>query len=222
VVIGGKIRNEGDLRVASIPVQFEGIWEGAGVTELLTDSEGNPLEVLISQTLEPGGSVFFQVEYDKDDNDRGTFPDRVRVIVDPGAGDGVARECNEKNNSAAADVDAPPPLPDLRVVLDNPSKDCPPPVSGKVFNDTAVAATGVVVRIYAGDPSTGANAIGDVKIGTVEAGESVDFEQTLEGFPTRSPIRLYGEVDPDGVIEECNESNNDAGPTALTSCQQVL
>jgi hypothetical protein len=83
------------------------------------------------------------------------------------------------------------------------------------------------VRIYGGDPSSGAAALGDLQIGNVQAGTSVEFDSTDGQFgfngavPINAPIRLYGDVDPDNEIEECNEANNRAGPTKPTQCEII-
>ena len=229
LVIGAQVSNAGDLRVSNVPITFLGTWEDDGVTEPLTDADGTPLQYVITQTLEPGGLVVFQVEYAQENNDRGTFPDEVTIVIDPEeGGEGVARECNEDNNSETAPVDAAPALPDLRLLLEDPDASCPPPILGTVFNDSEIDAENVVVRLYSGDPSGGADTIGDLFVGDVPAGGSVQFDTTDEDFqfdgavPVRAPIRLYGDVDPDDDIEECNEANNRAGPTAFTQCNEVL
>ncbi len=222
LVIGVKVTNQGDLRVSGVPVALVGSWESPKVTEPLLDQDGNALVHLITQSLEPGASVVFQLTYDAANNSQGTFPDSVNVTADPAtSGDGIARECREDNNQKSANVTASPPLPDLRMLLDEPGDTCDRIVKGTVINDAAVSAPDVVVRIYAGDPATGAPAIGDIVVGSVGAGKQVNFNEKLANFPVRAPIRLFGVVDPDDEIAECNEANNQAGPTGPTRCFQV-
>ncbi len=234
LLIGTEVRNAGDLRVSGIPVRFEGTWDSEMVTEALTDANGDPLEYLITQTLEPEASVVFQLAYAASNNSRNSFPDSVRVIIDPvgsvndGLESGVARECNEDNNSESATVDAAPSLPDLSVTLNDPSEACKPiVVVGTVKNLSDVAAADVVVRIYAGDPASGAAGNGEIIIGSIPAGGSVDFDTSTDThehtvrIPNSAPVSLFAEVDPDDTVAECNESNNGAGPTARTNCLDI-
>lgn len=230
LVIAVQVKNAGDLRVGNVPVTFVGRWEDAGITEPLTDADGVALTHIITQTLEPGAFVVFQVEYDKANNGRGSYPSEVTVIVDPATEsmpEGLARECKEDNNTESESVNAQDPLPDLRLVLNDPGDECPPAITGTVYNDSQVDVEDVVVRLYRGDPSTGAQALGDLKIDSIRGGESVTFDTTDEKFhfdgaiPTTAPIRLFGDVDPEDTITECNESNNRFGPTAPTDCEEL-
>ncbi|MCH2108206.1 MAG: hypothetical protein MK135_02670 [Polyangiaceae bacterium] len=224
LLIGAEVRNQGDLRAAGIPVRFEGTWDDENQTEELLDPQGEPLSVVITQSLEPGAAAVFQVEYEADSNSPPGFPDTIRVIVDPdSSGSGVVRECQEENNEASAAVEGAEPLPDLRVILQDPTTACPPPVRGTVFNAGAKDAADVVVQIYAGDPAGGGRAIGEIEVGSVAAGDSVTFDNSQSNLliPTRSPVLLYGEVDAQDQVEECNENNNLHATTRPTSCRQV-
>lgn len=222
LVIGVKVTNEGDLRVSNVPVGFTGLWEGSDTPESLKDDAGEDLSYLITQSLEPGASVVFQLTYSAENSSHQSFPSEVQVTVDPDdSGDGVARECNEDNNTRAAAVAASPPLPDLRLELDDPNDVCDRIVKGSVFNDAAVSAPDVIVRFFAGDPAGGASIIGELNLGSVEAGKEVKFNEVLDGYPTRAPIRVYGIVDPENDNPECNESNNQDGPTRPSVCQQI-
>ncbi|MCA9540261.1 MAG: hypothetical protein KC620_15290, partial [Myxococcales bacterium] len=119
IEVNALIRNIGDVRVGpGVVVAFEGSWDGA--PEPLRNAAGDPIEVPLVDSIEPGRDRRLAIDYDSSAN--GANPDRlptsVRVVVDAG-GDpdfGRERECHEDNNTATAVVETPPARPDLRMV----------------------------------------------------------------------------------------------------------
>ncbi|MEM9860929.1 MAG: hypothetical protein AAF938_04885 [Myxococcota bacterium] len=233
LTISVSVTNIGDLRVgAGVQVAFIGVFPDG--EEILLNAEGDPLLFTLTSTLEPRGTLIFEVGYAAANNGRTELPMEVRVIIDPASSlldpgdttrpDGAARECDESNNELAQMVAPGEQLADLRLTLEDTAGDCPnPTIAGEVTNDGSLPAENVVVRIFAGDPAAGGMQIADVVIeGPIAPGESESFTATLDEFPENRTIRVFGVVDPDGAIEECNDANNTAGPTAERQCVGLL
>lgn len=106
-------------------------------------------------------------------------------------------------------MDAGNNLADLRVEVTQYGADCPDrTVELEVFNDGAVAVDSTTVRVYAGDPAAGGEVLLDaVPVGTVPAGGSLGGIDLSVPLPTRS-LTLFFVVDPDGAVDECDDSNN--------------
>ncbi len=157
--------------------------------------------------LEPGDVVFVTVSYDSANNAPGVLPDLVRVVVDD---TGLARECEEGNNSAEKEVAAGLELADLTIDVGAVAPSCPSPVvSAVVQNIGSAPASNYVVRLYAGDPSSGGTVLAEVtRPGPLGAGASDAFDVTVTGFPQDRTITVFGVVDPDNAIAECNDGNN--------------
>ncbi|HMJ16027.1 MAG TPA: CARDB domain-containing protein, partial [Polyangiaceae bacterium] len=212
IQISFEIQNRGDLRVGpGVVVNFTGFW-GANAIDLLNQT-GTPLQVVLVGSLEPGNSVVLSVTYRASYNAQATLPARVRVNVDPSTGSnpqGRERECNETNNSAEAPVQAGASAPDLRLDLGTATRQCPSArVVTTVYNEGSVPASNVVVRFYAGDPSQGGTPLHDETIaGPIAPGQNVTLTVTIPELPAGRLIRIYGVVDPDNAITECNEANN--------------
>jgi hypothetical protein len=67
----------------------------------------------------------------------------------------------------------------------------------------------VVVEIYFGDPSAGGTPVTRVTIDEpIPPGGSVMITPMVEMFPLEREILLWGVVDPDNTITECNEADN--------------
>jgi hypothetical protein len=213
--IAVRIANVGDLRVGpGIVVGFYGDWSNPSMSGPLLDAVGAPLQFVLSTSLEPGNSIIVSVSFEAANNTPpGTLPDVVRVVVDD---DSQARECNEANNEMEANVEPGQPLPDLTIVLGtvNPAS-CPNPlVPTTVRNIGSAPASNYVVRYYAGDPNAGGSVLHEVLRPGPLAPAGVDsFTEAIPNFPQNLQILVYGVVDPDNLIEECNDANNkdDAG-----------
>jgi hypothetical protein len=209
------VRNQGDLRVGpGVEVAFYGTWGGSEVA--LDDANGDPTVIVLDKSLEPGASTLVTVTYDVGNNaapNDDALPDSVRVAIDGGNGgdDGIERECDEDNNEIDEDVEAGDELPDLAISVD--SGDCAGDVVVTVSNAGSEEATDVLVRIYAGDPSSGGEALGEATIpGPIAPGASESVTVDIGG--QNRNLTLWGVADPDDTITECNDANNIAqGPS---------
>ncbi len=227
LVIAVEVRNQGDLRVGpGVAVAFEGVW-GTSPAALLLDEAGNPLVHVIANSLEPGDSLIFQVNYQASNNGAESLPDQLVATVDPIGPDnefGSERECDDINNSLTANVEPGEALPDLALELGTPEDICPVPIAhGTISNVGALAASDILIRIYAGNPEAGGQALGQLVVpGPLEPGQSQDFSLELTAFPSNQRIRLYAIADPDDAIAECNNANNKDGPTDELYCFEVF
>jgi hypothetical protein len=214
------VRNQGDLRVGpGVEVEFFGTW--GTDEEALRDGGGMPIVVVLDKSLEPGASTLVTVEYQVGNNpspNDEVLPDSVRVTIDGGddASDGKERECDEDNNEIDHDVDGGDALADLAVVVD--SANCAGTITVTVTNNGAEDADDVIVRIYAGDPSSGGKVLGDESIDSIPAGESETV--TVAGGEQNRNVTIWAVVDPDDSIEECNDANNIVkGPDLVCSSE---
>ncbi|MEY4575502.1 MAG: hypothetical protein RL701_205, partial [Pseudomonadota bacterium] len=125
--IAFEIKNEGDLRVGpGVAVRFFGSW--GNTEEELKNGSNAPLEVKLTQSLEPGHSVVLTSHFAEQNNQRDTLPEKVRVVVDPSSGsqpNGAERECHEDNNARTAAVDPGKQRPDLAVEIGTIVIECP-------------------------------------------------------------------------------------------------
>jgi len=209
VEIVAQITNLGDLRVGpGVVIGFQGIWNNPALTEpLYADMVMTPLTFVLQSPLDPGASIFISVPYDMGNNSPGALPDDVTVTADEGD---LENECDEGNNSLTAPVDPGEMEADLRVELGAPAATpaCPT-VPTTVYNDGSAAASDVVVRYYAGNPNQGGTALHDeVFSGSIPAGGSTTVDVAIPGFPQGLQVEIWAQVDPDNVIEECNDGNN--------------
>ena len=103
-------------------------------------------------------------------------------------------------------------------------------VSRREFVKTgAMAAAGMSAAItptytvYAGNPSQGGYALHDETfVGPIAAGGSESRDVTIPGFPDNLTVTIWAVVDPDNLIEECNDGNNaDAADAAIQSCVDI-
>ena len=201
-----EVRNVGDLRVGpGVVVDFHGTW--GGTDEVLLDPQGDPLVHVLQANLEPGVSIYGSVNFHQANNGRSSLPDSVRVMVDATSAE---RECVEDNNERSENVDAGDPEADLRIELGVATADCPDArVETTLFNDGTADATDVKVRYFAGDPTQGGSAIHEeIVAGPLVAGGNLTFTAVIPNFPVDRDIVVYGIVDPDNEIPECNDGNN--------------
>jgi hypothetical protein len=218
-----RIRNAGDVRVgADIPVALFGEWDAGPTMEpLYADGAMTPLVVTLGRTLEAGASLILTVPYDSSTSTLGTLPDRIRVVVDPpstGAPLGVERECIETDNEQSIVVEGGALVADLEVELTGPTGECPVLTFGAtVTNRGSTEASALVVRFYAGDPSTGGRLLGEETIaGPLAPGASASVTSPLEILGTG--IQIFVVVDPDDTVLECNDGNNVDASTDRYGC----
>lgn len=209
-----EIENQGDLRVGpGVVVGFDGDWTTVPLQEpLYADGSQTPLQYVLQNTLEPGAAIFFTAHYDSQYNSPGVPPDTVTMVVDE---TDLERECDETNNELTKDVVAGQPMADLRLDLGTPGTNPCPTVPTTIFNDGSAPASNITVRYYAGDPNQGGTALHDV---LVAAGGQHSFDETIPSFPQGVTIRIWGAVDPDNVIEECNDGNNRDDADSTVQC----
>ena len=110
-----------------------------------------------------------------------------------------------------SDVKAGEELPDLAITVDSGA--CTGDVGVTVSNTGSEEVSDVVVRIYAGDPSSGGEVLGEITIdGPIAPGDSESATVDIGG--QNRNLTLWGVADPDDSVEECNDANNIApGPT---------
>lgn len=222
LTITAKIDNAGDLRVGpGVVVTYHGIW--AGVKEpLYADAAMTPLTTTIQSSLEPGDSIQLSVTYDAAFNAAGTLPDEIEVVVDEAD---VETECVEDNNALTKKVEPTMPLADLRIQLGVVNDGtCPmPEVPTTVINDGAAPASNVLVRYYAGDPGAGGTFLHEqVVAGPIDPnGGTASFVAKIPSFPNNLSILIYGIVDPDDAIPECNDGNNKDSADNKIECGQI-
>jgi hypothetical protein len=203
-----RVENRGDIRVGpSLLIGFFGTWEDLSITEELKDGAGQPLRLSLPAPLEPGAAQILKASYHAGNNGHGRLPDVIRARVDV---DNRERECREDNNDLAAPVEAGDQAADLKLalgVLDLAA--CPDAtLEVQLTNEGSRPAQGIVIRFYAGDPNQGGLPIGEHTISDIlDPGESVSPIITLANFPMY-PITVWGWVDPDNAIPECDEADN--------------
>jgi hypothetical protein len=131
-------------------------------------------------------------------------------------------ECVESNNDRVEPVTAGATQPDLVLTLGNATNMCPPSVATTVTNQGTAPAPAAVVRYYAGNPQQGGSPIFEITVpGPIAPGQSVNVmpAPTLTGFPGGAlDITVYGIVDPDKLIPECNDANNGDAANNAVSC----
>lgn len=222
VNIAVQVSNIGDLRVGpGVVISYRGQWDSISLDEPLKDNTQAPLRSVLQNSLEPGDSLVLTVSYDASYNGQTALPDRVGVTVDDGDNE---RECNEANNQATKDVQASEPMADLRIELGALSvASCPEPaVPTQVFNDGSAPANNYVVRYFAGNPYAGGTMLHELtRPGPLAPGATDSFDATLTSFPQNLSILVYGVVDPDNAIEECNDGNNIDNAPGKIMCTSV-
>lgn len=202
------VKNLGDLRVGpGVAITFHGAFAGGNMA--LRGQDGMPLRHTLATSLEPGASVLIEVPYRAEDN-ANMVPTRIAAVVDEAAAE---RECREDNNRVEQDVSGGAQLADLRLELGAPSGPCATTkVAVLVHNDGSLPAENVLVRLFAGDPSAGGNAIGEATVvGPITPGSSASVDVMLDNLGR--DITVWGIADPLDAIAECNNANNvDEGP----------
>jgi hypothetical protein len=212
------VKNLGDLRVGpGVALTFSGDFNGTTVA--LNGEDMMPLRSVLTTSLEPGASVLVTVRFRAQDNTQNALPSKVIAIIDEA---NKERECKEDNNRIEQKVAAGEQLADLKLELGAIKNMCSPnsTVSAKVTNTGSLEAKDVLIRVFAGDPSAGGQAIGEKTIeGVLPAGESMTIDVPVQNADRN--ITIWGIADPLDAIKECNNANNqDEGPRV--SCSVIL
>jgi subtilase family serine protease len=217
IQISVEVRNQGDLRVGpGVIISFDGSWENPALDEALEDENGDPLTFALETSLEPGASTIITVEYEAGRNGRDDLPTTVTASIDP---DDMARECDEDNNTISGPVEGGAEVADLSVVVNSASNCGSPKVKVTVYNEGSADASDILVRIYAGDPSSGGDLLGETIIaGPLAPGANEQVTVTLDD-ELMLTVTIWAVVDPLNTIVECNDGNNtDKGPDLV--CDQ--
>ncbi len=216
-----RVENRGDLRVgADTVLTFYGEWVGTS-EPLYADLAMTPLTATLGTTLEPGGSTLVTVHYTGANNGHGALPDMVRVVVDEANGE---RECHEDNNSLSIPIDGGSTAPDLAVHLGAVGGTCPAHTFVTTLENVGSApASDVVVRFYIGDPATGGTPIHDeVFAGTLAPGGMSMRTVTIDPYPVGPDAIVHVVVDPDDVVAECNDGNNQDVTAMRVGCSGLI
>jgi hypothetical protein len=163
------------------------------------------------------------------DQTQGTLPEGVTVVVDtggsPGGLFGAARECREDNNSRTTAVTGGEQLPDLSLAVGTVTPNC---ATGQVrvavtaFNAGVIAANGVVVQLFAGNPAQGGTLLVERQLDTALLPmSSLALDIDVPSFPRNRQITIWGAIDPNGVIAECNEGDNTDPADNAVVCQDL-
>ena len=216
ITIVVQVENKGDVRGGQGAVLgLYGEWTAQSLSEpLYADMMMTPLIFTLPASLDPGGVTFITRQYDIANNSPNAVPDNITCVIDD---TDVERECDE-NNSVTKPTTGGGAQPDLRVQLGTPT-DTPvcPTVPTTVFNDGTVNATNVLVRYYAGDPGQGGSILHDEVFPSIPAGGNVSMDVSLGNFPNGATVTIFGVVDPENAIPECNDGNNqDAADSDIT------
>jgi hypothetical protein len=219
IQITALVRNQGDLRVGpGVTVEFIGIWTDSAEPIALVDEQGKPLVVTVSKSLEPGASLLTPaVTYKASFGGKSSLPTQVMVVVD---GEKTALECVETNNSITGSIDPGEALADLRLVVTKATDCAPPKIDFTVYNDGALPASNVLVRIFAGDPSSGGTALGETVVAGPIAPSSSATGQVTASTLSRDVV-VWGVADPKDEVLECNDANNIAQGPSL-NCGSII
>lgn len=225
-----EVTNQGDLRVGpGVQLSFFGIW--ADGEEALLTAGGSALTATLADGIDPGRSLIETVTFElANQTGRDALPEQVRVVVDSGgeAGSsfGAERECDEENNSRTAVIEAGEMLADLSILLGEASVNCDTrlaQVAVTVVNSGVVTASGVVVHLYAGNPVQGGTRMAThVLDETIAPGASVSLVLDAADFPQNREVTIWGFVDPEGAIAECNEADNIEEADNAIICHEVI
>jgi hypothetical protein len=198
--IVARVVNRGDLRVgAQVPVRFASeLGATIGVRELGT-------------SLEPGAETFVTLAYTLPDG--AALPAKIVVSVDPEDGE---RECIEGNNSGEVSVMTSERKAELSIELEASDQLCPTRGARvRVTNDSGLAVDDALVRLYAGNPASGATRIGELHTGPIAAHGQTGWLSTSAAVGDRD-VLVHAVVDPDDQVLECDDGNNVA--TLLVPC----
>ena len=215
--------NEGDLVTVRATVLNNGTAAATDVVVVLADiTDGEP-EVIgqprLLDSVLPGESGMVQVAYDSTGKEGER---RIQFTVDP---NNTIQETDENDNVAVARlIVAPPPAPNLVMKADNIAFTPPAPTEGTevkiiatVLNQGALDAGTVEVQ-FLDVTNGGETPIGSIqKIAGIAAGGSGRAEVAFdtEGKVGERTLRVV--VDPNGLIDEMDETDNQAEKSLTVS-----
>ncbi|HEX6239373.1 MAG TPA: FG-GAP-like repeat-containing protein, partial [Polyangiales bacterium] len=191
--IAARIVNQGDLRV------------GENVSVRFVDQADQLLgEKTLGVALEPGAETFVSLDYHAPS--QAALPTRVKVLVDA---EQAERECNEDNNRNEATLTVKEQMPELSLTLSALNNGCPSrQLRISVKNDGQTTVPSVGVRLFAGNPSEGGTLLSAHTVGPIAPASSATLDVAVD-VGSRD-VTVYGVVDPERKIAECDDGNNTA------------
>jgi subtilase family serine protease len=140
-------------------------------------------------------------------------PQKIVVLVDPQQ---LVTDGNRTNNRVdvpfTVNADTKPDLTIARSDLTTPvyiSAESTVSIAAVVHNLRTVAATGVHVVFYEGDPATGGPVISDVVVDVPAKGQAT-ATATLDTHGLIGDAAIFVRVDPNNLIPEADKTNNEA------------
>ena len=208
ITITATIHNEGDADANNILIQF---YDGD------PDGGGTLIGEQVISSITAGGLATAQINWIAQE---GTH--NIYVVVDPN--DEIA-ESNENNNKASKSLEVTIPLPDLTVSPNDITfSNADPQTTDITFkvtihNNGEADATNVVVQFFDGDPET-RQLIATANIQSIQAGDSSTVETWWDVSCSSTDFSVR--IDPDNLIEEENEDNNECTVTSPIGEEQKL
>ena len=208
ITITATIHNIGNADANNILVQF---YDGD------PDNGGILIGEQVISSITAGSSATAQINWIAQE---GTH--EIYVVIDP---NNDIAESNEGNNIASKSLEVTIALPDLTVspndiIFSNPDPQTTD-ITFKVtiHNNGEADATNVVVQFFDGDPETG-QLIATANIQSIQAGDSSTVETWWD--VSCSSTEFSVRIDPDNLIEEENEDNNEYTVTSPIGEEQKL
>lgn len=160
----------------------------------------------------PTRSIWNQYNYHIDNvNDDGTIP----RYENPGW---LSHNSFRSNPNLERAAQASSDLTVSRLIITDQGAGQPLSLTVRVGNGGAVASPASEVAFYDGDPAAGGVLLGTVAVPAIEVGAYLDM--TLSGVAAISAISdIHALVDPNGLVNECNETNNQTWVTPGTQAQ---
>ncbi len=224
-----EIENGGDLRVGpGVQLSFFGIWNG--MAEALMNAENTPLTARLEEGIDARRSIIESTTFDLNHQmGQSTLPDEIRVEVDTGGTDssfGAERECSEDNNERTAPVESGMQLADLEILVGEATVQCTShiaTVAVTVENSGVVTAHDIVIQLYAGNPAQGGTALAEhVLEDPLEPGSSLSMTLEAPNFPENRNVTIWGFIDPNDEVDECNEADNTEPADNPVECPTVI
>jgi hypothetical protein len=232
LTISAQVSNLGEVRVGEgVRLIFDGIWRsmsGEETVQPLLDALGGRLELRTPLGLNPESGLTVRVAYSVTEDPSalpfmGTLPDEVVAYVDveEGSDFGRERECREDNNDARAEVVNLGGAAELTVeILGIETGLCPAlSLTVLVSNQGSIAVDETALSLYAGDPRSGGGRLSTLPLTTpIPAGGEQTIVWSVDRFPESREINFFVSIDPQNLIEECDEEDNIARAPEPLSC----